>query len=226
MKLKTRLGYDSPLGHKRHSARMMDGSGNGRHGGGHVGRFGGGRGRGERNSGDWGEHFAERGLGGFGSGRGRGPRRRMFAGGELRLLLLRLVSDESRHGYELIKAIDELTGGNYAPSPGVVYPTLSLLVDEGLLEQHGEEAGRKSFAVTDAGRGELAGKAEAAEALIARLRNLADAPAHDGTVPIRRAMGNLMAALRGRMCSASLETETIHAIVDLLDDAAKRIERL
>lgn len=207
---------------KRQIAMMLEGGPAGRHGG----RFGGGRGRGGRQSGDWGEQFGERGPRGFGGGHGRGGRGRMFAGGELRLLLLKLVADESRHGYELIKAIDELTGGNYAPSPGVVYPTLSLLVDEGMLEQRGEEGGRKAFAATDAGRAELAGKTEAVEALIERLRSLAAAGETEGAVPVRRAMGNLMAALRGRMGSAGLETETIHAIVDLLDDAAKRIERL
>lgn len=222
MRMEMKRGRMDPRGEKRCMTSMMDGGPVGRHGG----RFGGGRGRGDRATGDWSEQFGERGGRGFGGGRGRGPRGRMFAGGELRLLLLRLVADESRHGYELIKAIDELTGGNYAPSPGVVYPTLSLLVDEAMLEQQGEEGGRKAFAATDAGRAELAGKTEAVEALIARLRSLADAGEREGHVPVRRAMGNLMAALRGRMGAAGLETETIHAIVDLLDDAAKRIERL
>ena len=58
-----------------------------------------------------------------------GGRRRMFDGGELRLVLLKLIQDEPRHGYDLIKEIEELTGGAYAPSPGVVYPTLSMLAD-------------------------------------------------------------------------------------------------
>ena len=51
--------------------------------------------------------------------------RRMFDGGELRLVLLKLIADEPRHGYDLIREIEELTGGAYAPSPGVVYPTLT-----------------------------------------------------------------------------------------------------
>jgi hypothetical protein len=63
------------------------------------------------------------------SGR-RGRRsRRMFESGELRLVLLKLIADEPRHGYDLIRAIEALTGGEYAPSPGVVYPTLTLLQD-------------------------------------------------------------------------------------------------
>ena len=71
--------------------------------------------------------------GGRGGHGGRGPRsrRRIFGSGELRLTLLMLIGDEPRHGYELIKAIGEITGGNYEPSPGAVYPTLQLLADEG-----------------------------------------------------------------------------------------------
>ena len=65
---------------------------------------------------------------------GRG-RRRMFESGELRLVLLKLIADEPRHGYDLIRAIEELTGGEYAPSPGVIYPTLTLLQDMGLIEE-------------------------------------------------------------------------------------------
>ena len=59
----------------------------------------------------------------------------MFESGELRLVLLKLIADEPRHGYQLIKAIEELTEGDYAPSPGVVYPTLTMLDDIGLIAE-------------------------------------------------------------------------------------------
>ena len=75
-------------------------------------------------------------------GRG-GGRRRMFESGELRLVLLKLIADEPRHGYDLIRAIEELTGGEYAPSPGVVYPTLTMLQDMGLIEEAAGEGARK-----------------------------------------------------------------------------------
>ena len=63
-------------------------------------------------------------------GRG-GGRRRMFDGGELRLVILALIAQKPRHGYEVIKALGERVGGEYSPSPGVVYPTLTLLEDMG-----------------------------------------------------------------------------------------------
>src|SRR5690606_6777516 len=70
--------------------------------------------------------------------------------GDLRLVLMALIEQEPRHGYDLIKAIETLFGGAYAPSPGVVYPNLSMLSDEGLIA--GVEAGGKQvFSLTEAG---------------------------------------------------------------------------
>ena len=128
----------------------------------------GGRGRGRGGAWEWSFGDGDR-SGPRGGGGRRGPRGRMFAGGELRLLLLKLIGDETRHGYELIKAIEELTGGNYAPSPGVVYPTLSLLLDEGMIEEKADASPRKAFAITAEGEVELSSRSEEGEALVARL---------------------------------------------------------
>src|SRR4051812_32135574 len=104
------------------------------HGSHHGGHHNGERGRGPRGGGgrysfSWGGGDGER------ERPGGGRQRRMFDGGELRLVLLRLIADEPRHGYDLIRAIEELTGGAYAPSPGVVYPTITLLDEMGLIEE-------------------------------------------------------------------------------------------
>ena len=85
--------------------------------------------------------------GGFG---GRGGRR--FDGGELRLVILALIAEKPRHGYEVIKALGERAGGDYSPSPGVVYPTLALLEVTGLATASADEAGRKLYAVTPEGQ--------------------------------------------------------------------------
>ena len=100
----------------------------------------------------------------------------MFEGGELRLVLLKLIADEPRHGYDLIRAIEELTGGEYAPSPGVVYPTLTLLQDMGLIEEAAGEGraqavpGRPTRAarISRRNREEVEGTARAAERSRAR----------------------------------------------------------
>ena len=189
-------------------AMMMGGRGRGGRGGSWEWSFGDGEGR-------------ERGGGGR-----RGPRGRMFAGGELRLVLLKLIGDETRHGYELIKAIEELTGGNYAPSPGVVYPTLSLLLDEGMIAERADDTPRKAFAITAAGEVELSTRSDEAEALIARLVALNEEDDARSAPPIARAVGNLFTALRDRATGGELDRDTIHAVAEILDEAARKIERL
>lgn len=161
---------------------------------------------------------------GEGPRRGGGGRRR-FDGDELRLILLKLIAEAPRHGYDLIREIEARTGGAYAPSPGVVYPTLTLLDEMGLIEQQASEGAKKLFAVTAAGEAHLADHAEQVEALLARLADLSDARARGEGGPVRRAMHNLKAAVIGRVAQGA-ETETLHAITDILDDAARRIERL
>lgn len=178
-----------------------------------------GRGWGE----GWGSDFGGPRRGGPGGSGRRGGR--MFAGGELRLVLLKLIGDETRHGYDLIKAIEELTGGNYAPSPGVVYPTLSLLLDEGAIEERTDDTPRKAFAISAQGEVELSERIEEADALLARLVALNEADEPHRAPPIGRAVGNLFAALRSR-AQSGFDSDTIHQVADILDEAARKIERL
>src|SRR5689334_24808581 len=96
----------------------------------------------------------------------------MFEGGELRLVLLKLIADEPRHGYDLIRAIEELTGGEYAPSPGIVYPTLTLLQDMGFIEEAVGDGARKPFQITEAGTTHLEENRQEADDLIDRLEQL------------------------------------------------------
>lgn len=186
--------------------------------------MGGGRGRGRGGAWEWSFGDGDR-SGPRGGGGRRGPRGRMFAQGELRLLLLKLIGDETRHGYELIKAIEELTGGNYAPSPGVVYPTLSLLLDEGMIAEKADTTPRKAFTITPEGEVELSSRSDEADALIARLVALNEEDDAHRAPPIGRAVGNLFAALRGR-AQSGFDSETIHQVAEILDEAARKIERL
>ncbi|KTE15080.1 PadR family transcriptional regulator [Sphingopyxis sp. H115] len=173
------------------------------------------------------------GFGGRGAGGrfrddddGRGRRRRMFDSGELRLVLLQLIADEPRHGYDLIRRIEELTGGAYAPSPGVIYPTLTLLDDMGLIEAADSEGAKKLFAITAAGRAELDANQAAVDALIARLADVGEESRRSDSLSIRRAMGNLKAVLMNRLGDQDLNDATMQEIVGLIDEAAQKIERL
>lgn len=177
--------------------------------------------------GGWGGAFG----GGFGGwdedGEGRRGRRggRMFGSGELRLVLLKLIADEPRHGYQLIKAVEELTQGTYAPSPGVVYPTLSLLADEGAVTESEGEGSRKAFAITEQGQAELAEKQAEVERIVARLAERGEGQRRGPPPQVARALGNLLTVLR-QSKHAEHSEERHNAIVDIIDEAAKRIERL
>jgi DNA-binding PadR family transcriptional regulator len=92
---------------------------------------------------------------GRGGGRGSGPRGRGRARrGDVRLAVLRLLAEEPRNGYQLMQVIEERSGGQWKPSPGSMYPTLSQLEDEGLIRSVEAEGGRR-FEITDAGRTDL-----------------------------------------------------------------------
>jgi DNA-binding PadR family transcriptional regulator len=175
--------------------------------------------------------------GGRGSGRGRpdaevrgpggrGGRRRLFDSGELRLVLLKLIADSPRHGYDLIREMETLTGGVYAPSPGVVYPTLTLLDEMGLIGEQQAEGAKKQFAITEAGRAHIDDKKTEIDGLFERLAALEEVRARGDRAPIRRAMGNLHAVLHNRMHAGEITDETLHQVAAILDEAAQKIERL
>lgn len=177
-----------------------------------------------------------RGFGRFGFGRhgfGRGPedggegrgRRRMFDGGELRLVMLLLMESEPRHGYDIIREIETRTGGAYAPSPGIVYPTLTLLEDVGHVEIRATEGAKKLFAITEAGKAHLAEHRAEAEAALARLELLRSRGEAVDAGPVFRAMNNLKTALRQRL-AGSTDKQLLFSVADLIDEAARKIERL
>lgn len=162
-----------------------------------------------------------------GAGRG-GRRQRVFDGAELRLILLKLIDEQPRHGYDLIREIEARSGGTYAPSPGVVYPTTTLLLDMGLIAEDADDSSaRKRFAITDAGRAHLAERAAEVEAAFARLQALADIGERTDPAPVRRALQNLKAVLHHRLSQdGGASKSVIFDAADLIDEAARKIERL
>ena len=175
--------------------------------------------------GNWGPFHFDFGDEGWGAGRGRRARR-MFESGELRLVLLSLISEQPRHGYDLIRAIEELTGGRYAPSPGVVYPTLTMLEEMGYIEEAAGEGARKPYQITDAGRSHLDENAEEADELLGRLKALSPSHSPEGGSPIWRAMRNLGVAIRHRVQHGEITEETKFELAALIDELAQKIERL
>jgi DNA-binding PadR family transcriptional regulator len=181
-----------------------------------MARFGHGHGRGPGF-----DHRDEHGRH-FGRGHRGGPGR-FFESGDLRFVLLHLISDAPRHGYEIIKLIENRMAGAHSPSPGIVYPTLTMLEEMGLAEVKTEGA-RKLYSITDLGRSELDAHRAATDAILERMQRAGERHARDESGPIARALENLKLVLRMR--SAELSPDQVAAVTDIIDEAAKRIERL
>ncbi len=151
--------------------------------------------------------------------------RRVFEQGDLRLVLLKLIAEKPRHGYELIKAVEEAVGGAYAPSPGVVYPTLTLLEDMGYVRQQPDADGaKKLYAVTTEGQAHLTEQKDAVEAIFARMGEVAAANRGRSAPQILRAMQNLNTALRYRLGRGPLSDTQVQAVAAALDAAARAVE--
>ena len=149
---------------------------------------------------------------------------RLFDYGELRLLSLAMIGEQPRHGYELMKAIEERMGGSYSPSPGVIYPTLSWLEDMGYAALQTEEAGRKRYRITAEGEAFLTANHAAVDNLFSRTAG--GAGAADGVpAPVVRGMENLKLALRLRLKRGPLDQTAAETIAAALDAAAQAVER-
>jgi DNA-binding PadR family transcriptional regulator len=158
-------------------------------------------------------------------GGGRFGLGRFFAHGDLRLVILHLIEEKPRHGYEIIKAIEDQVAGAYSPSPGVIYPTLTLLEELGYVTVSAGDGAKKLHQITDEGRAFLAANRPAVDALLARMAE-ARHTRGDGPAPqILRAMENLKLALRLRLSRGPLSEDQINAVAALLDVAATGVEQ-
>lgn len=160
----------------------------------------------------------ERGHREYGHG-GRHGRR--LEHGDLRLLTLNLINEAPRHGYELIKAIEDLTGGSYAPSPGVIYPTLTLLEELGHVSVK-PEGTKRLFSITDTGKAALDESRGTLEAILLRL---SQGPSREAVMPVKRAVENLRLALRMKL-SDNTDPALYNKVTSMIDDLVRQIETL
>jgi DNA-binding PadR family transcriptional regulator len=151
---------------------------------------------------------------------------RFFAHGDLRLVILHCIAEKPRHGYEIIKTIEERVAGAYSPSPGVIYPTLTLLEELGYVMVSHSDGAKKLHAITPEGTLFLAANRSAVDALIARMTEASRAHG-GGTAPqILRAMENLKLALRMRLARGPLDTVEINEVAAAIDAAAVNVEKI
>lgn len=176
------------------------------------------------------------GHGGHGhEGHGHGPGRhrhrggrnrlgRFFAHGDLRFLILHLIAEKPRHGYEVIKEIEARLNGAYSPSPGVIYPTLTLLEELGWVRVQESEGAKKLFEITPDGGSALDANRATVDAILARMDEAGGDTADEPAPQIRRAMHNLKTALRMRIARGDIGEEQAKTIAAALDTAAVTIE--
>jgi DNA-binding PadR family transcriptional regulator len=169
--------------------------------------------------------FGGRGEGfehGFGPGFGSG-RERFFDTGHLRLVILHLIAEKPSYGYEIIKAIEERLSGGYAPSPGVVYPTLTLLEEEGFAASS-TEGNKKLFTATEAGREYLKANNATVKVIFGRMEQARKVFGRGRSPQIMRALMNLKFALKMRAGRGDLSSEQVSKIAEALDAAARAID--
>ncbi len=182
----------------------------------------GGPGRRERGFGGA-EHMGRRGHGIFGRHGGHGHDR-PFEQGDLRFVILKLISEKPSYGYEIIKAIEDRLAGAYAPSPGVVYPTLTLLEELGYIAVQQTDGARKLFAITPEGETALEQNRATVDAIFTRMAEINIRRSGHQAPQLVRAWENLKMAMNLRVAQGPLSEAQIAAIAAVLDEAAKAIE--
>lgn len=177
-------------------------------------------------------HEHHRGRGGHGhreerppEGRARHRRERLFDANDIRLLILHLLANGPAHGYELIKSIEGMAKGEYVPSPGIIYPNLTLMEEMGFISMGEGQNGKKCFTLTVEGRTALEQQQPELEAVTTRLSALGVLGDNRRLPEVQRAIHNFKAALHAKLASTELPKETLYKIIDTLDQAAKDIER-
>jgi DNA-binding PadR family transcriptional regulator len=186
--------------------------------GGRLGRHGRSRGVGRSRS----EDGHEGGVGGPRGPFGRGGGGRVFGPGDLRLILLSLIEEKPRHGYELIKALEEKFGGGYAPSPGSVYPTLTLLEELGYLRSAASEGSKRLFEITAAGTRYLRDNDVALNSALVRMEMAARAVAGEAAPrDLHHAMHMLTTALKFHR--GGWDDKETRRVTKIIEDAAEAI---
>ena len=157
---------------------------------------------------------------------GRGPRRRapIFESGDMKLVILRLLKEKPRHGYEVIKALEERMWGCYSPSPGAVYPTLQLLEDQGYVRAV-ETDGRKVYHITADGERFLEEHRGTLDEIFERLRDTVRDYAGGAMGDLNGAFAHLAKTTYKRAWRGGPGHPAIKRVTEILNRAAAEVEQ-
>ena len=182
------------------------------------------------------EAFAEfaRARHGFGGGHrgpwqrgfGGGPRERLFDPGDLKLVILKLLSEQPSYGYQLIKTMEQRLAGGYTPSAGVIYPTLTLLEEEGLAAASTSDTNKKVYTPTPEGLAFLEANKARVEEIFTRLEEKGEHFERGRSPELMKAFMNLRGAVMARIARGNLTPEQTTRIAEAIQKAAKTIDEL
>jgi DNA-binding PadR family transcriptional regulator len=150
----------------------------------------------------------------------------VFEQGDLKYVILRLLAEKPRHGYEIIKELEERFGGSYAPSPGTVYPTLTMLEDLGYARAMPEEGGRRIYEITEEGRRHLEEHSATVDDIFDRIARFVEGIFDTPMSDLKGAMANLGRATFYVASRAPNDRARIERISAILRKAAAEIESL
>ena len=165
-----------------------------------------------------GEFFGPRGR------RGRGGR--MFEQGDLKYVILKLLAEKPRHGYEIIKELEDRFGGAYSPSPGTVYPTLTMLEDVGHARAETDDGGRKVYSITDAGRAYLAEHSATVDSIFDRIARFVEGFFDEPMMDVNHAFRRLGRAAYAQASRNVADRQRLARIREILERAAGEIDAL
>ena len=155
---------------------------------------------------------------------GGGRRGRMFGQGDLKYVILQLLDEKPRHGYEIIKELEDRFGGMYSPSPGTVYPTLTMLEDMGYAGATPEESGKRIYQITDEGRRYLAENRDTVDDIFERIAQFGANIFGEAMTGVNAGVREVARAVYGAAPSRARDPEWTRRVREILERAARDIE--
>jgi DNA-binding PadR family transcriptional regulator len=172
------------------------------------------------------------GFSGFGPefwgprGRHRGGMGRMFEQGDLKYVILRLLEEKPRHGYEIIKELEDRFGGAYSPSPGTVYPTLTMLEDLGYAKVSPDEGGRKVYGITPEGSAYLKEHSTTVDTIFERIGKFMEGFLDTPMMEVNNAFRRVAKSAYGFASKNVNEAAKLQRVKEILDRASAELEQL
>ena len=149
----------------------------------------------------------------------------MFDAGDVKLVILKLLSEQPSYGYQLIKAMEERLSGGYTPSAGVIYPTLTMLEEEGHAVASLDN-NKKVYSLTAEGNNYLEANRRRVEELFARLKEAGQGFERGRSPELMKAFLNLRGAVMARVTRGNATPEQIQKMTEAINAAAKAIDEL